>query len=138
MPDKPFDPTKPVQTRDGHPARIICTDREGPQNNLKNNLNWPIIALVRKRSGCEMAVSYDASGRIGGSQVREHRFDLVNVPERVSRFMYLYPPEVALSGKRVTIQRRKEEVLPSGTALGIVEIQYEDGVPVNAIIHRPN
>lgn len=34
---KAFDPTKPVQTRDGRKARIICTDAKGV---------LPIIALV--------------------------------------------------------------------------------------------
>lgn len=70
-----FDPTKPVQTRDGRPARIICTDRE---------YDLPIIALTKNSEGYDMIIQCHTDG----FQLRNKepdRNDLVNVP----RTMYL-------------------------------------------------
>ena len=39
-----FDPTKPVQTRDGREARIICTD-------VERKGDWPIVALIKTSDG---------------------------------------------------------------------------------------
>jgi len=39
---KQFDPSKPVQTRDGLPARIICTDAK---------CDFPIIGLITIMNG---------------------------------------------------------------------------------------
>lgn len=72
MSDKPFDPMKPVQTRDGRQARVIYHDAVG---------DYPIIALLRGFDGPEEPESYTSSGRchkVGGPTLR----DLVNVPEK--------------------------------------------------------
>lgn len=67
-----FDPTKPVQTRNGRAARIICTDVKG---------EWPIIALVTDGQR-ETVLSYKKSGSAYDDK-REDRSDLVNAPECV-------------------------------------------------------
>jgi hypothetical protein len=66
-----FDPTKPVQTRDGRKARIICTD--------VNNPDFPIVAVLTRRGpGTEGVVSYTAKGHY---RKREpHPSDLINTP----------------------------------------------------------
>jgi hypothetical protein len=66
-----FDPTKPVQTRDGHKARIICTDA-----NLKALPDLPVIAAVSTEEG-EVLYYRKADG--AHSSLRQH--DLVNIPE---------------------------------------------------------
>ena len=38
MVNERLDLTKPVQTKDGRPVRILCTDREGT--------DWPVVGLV--------------------------------------------------------------------------------------------
>lgn len=43
-----------VVTRDGHKARIICSDKEG---------YYPIVALVKKSCGVENVYSYNKEGR---------------------------------------------------------------------------
>ena len=68
---KPFDPTKPVQTRSGKKARIICTDRRGHNER-------PIIALV-DHGGNETVLSYYPDGTLEGDDN-----DLVNIPETVT------------------------------------------------------
>lgn len=78
---KPFDPTKPVQTRSGHKARIICTDRASK--------NRPIVALVTNSSGYEVMEAYTAEGRslaLGGNALR----DLVNVPLQYEGWVNLF------------------------------------------------
>lgn len=78
---KPFDPTKPVQTRDGRPARIICCDRKHHNNH--------IVALVSGRDGAEQVYKYPASGLIYEVYTgRQHNDDLINVPTKVVRVSF--------------------------------------------------
>ena len=76
---KPFDPTKPVRTRDGRPARIICTDRRGP---------FPIVALLKSYGGEEVR-SYDQNGQFAdrGPGVAN---DLLNIPEKIEGYVNVY------------------------------------------------
>lgn len=64
-----LDLTRPVQTRDGRPARIISTD-------LKSD--WPLVAAVTYADGRENLFTYRMDGKIdvGAS----FNFDLVNKP----------------------------------------------------------
>lgn len=76
-----FDPTKPVRTRDGKPARIICTDYL-PEDGDK----W-IIALVED-DGPERIIIYEENGMFVGP--KEHGHDLINIPERKECWGVLY------------------------------------------------
>lgn len=69
-----FDPTKPVQTRDGRAARIICTDRKVD--------GYPILALVTQGNGSEDVLSYRTDGGFFGSK-GSHPVDLINIPQKV-------------------------------------------------------
>ena len=76
-----FDPTKPVQTRGGYPARIICTDRKN---------DWPIIALVTDQNGREAMYSYNSDGTTGS-----FKLDLINKTQTGWINIYpdgIYPP----------------------------------------------
>lgn len=64
-----FDPTKPVQTRDGRKARIICTDRKG---------ELPIVALIGDDEARLMF--YTSMGLFFENDVS--RNDLINIPEK--------------------------------------------------------
>lgn len=76
-----FDPTKPVQTRAGHPARIVVTDAD--------HATYPIVALVRSDDGqYELAAMYTAEGLHVDGFKTPH--DLVNVPETTIRYMNLF------------------------------------------------
>jgi hypothetical protein len=50
-----LDITKPVQTRIGKPARIICTDR-------KSKNGYPLVALVDEGNGIERVYTYKTDG----------------------------------------------------------------------------
>jgi hypothetical protein len=67
-----FDPTKPVQTRDGRSARIICTDRVG---------GAPIVALVKIGLNEEANYGYRSDG-VRYSKNGDRSDDLVNIPQR--------------------------------------------------------
>lgn len=74
---KKFDPTKPVQTREGRPARIICTDVKYSK--------FPIMALV-DYGNCEMVHRYTTTGDYWADRT-EDPDDLVNIPPKeVSQF----------------------------------------------------
>lgn len=74
---KPFDleqakAGKPVCTRDGHKARIICFDAKGDP--------CPIIALVEE-NGIESAYHYDKNGQ---NAYNKSKLDLMMLPEKKS------------------------------------------------------
>jgi hypothetical protein len=74
-----FDPNKPVQTRDGKPARIVCTDGKNPSR--------PLVALITYTGlagnvTVESAGFYNRNGRV--CENIENDDDLVNIPEEVT------------------------------------------------------
>lgn len=80
VPETPaFDPTKPVQTRDGYPARIIATDAA--------RYDGKTIVALKKVGSNEQAIFRFADGR--QSRSRETCQDLINVPETKTVFVSL-------------------------------------------------
>jgi hypothetical protein len=75
--NKPFDPTKPVQTRNGQKARIICTDRV--------SLTHPIIALV----GEACCLIYTVSGTYYSDGTPSLN-DLINIPTKREGWVNVY------------------------------------------------
>lgn len=78
---KPFDleaakKGKPVCTRDGREARIICFDRMGV---------YPVVALVQK-GGIEMCHFYTTDGKC----VEESNYDLMMASEKKEGYVNLY------------------------------------------------
>ena len=83
-----FDPTKPVRTRAGLEARILCTDAPA----RAGLVGYPIIALVfHPGAGCSVenytsdcsVENYTSDGRFHKESIRGERdsgWDLVNVP----------------------------------------------------------
>lgn len=84
-----FDPEKPVQTRDGRKARILCADRSGT--------DLPIIAL-REARGIEIVETYAADGTIYGTGTKND-LDLINIPEKrvYERWVNVYPDNISWS-----------------------------------------
>jgi hypothetical protein len=82
---KPFDATKPVQTRDGRPARIICTDRKGSYGGS----NQPIIALIKQANGDEGTITYCSDGKFW-NLADSHACDLVNIPTKRKVYVVIF------------------------------------------------
>ena len=78
------DLTKPLQTRDGHSVRILCTDRVVEYGDKRT-----IVALVTAVKHQHL-VEYHPDGTYLGSPKHEHPWDLVNVQEKVEGYMHIY------------------------------------------------
>lgn len=76
-----FDITKPVQTRSGKKAKIICT-------NLKN-MGFPIAAIVENSSGYEFVNHYTKEGKLTTSNT-DCEWDIINVPVEIKRYKNVY------------------------------------------------
>jgi hypothetical protein len=70
-----FDPAKPVQTRDGRPARIVSTNMGG---------RYPILAIIDEGKEGDHASRYTMKGRFMTAP-GESELDLVNVPDPTLR-----------------------------------------------------
>lgn len=78
-----FDPNKPVRTRDGRAARIICTD-------VRNDV-YPIVALISEEEEEEEVVhTYTSTGAYRRDPNKSSAFDLVNCPTMVTKYINVY------------------------------------------------
>lgn len=116
-----FDPSKPVQCRDGSPARIICTD-------WKNDSSHEIIALVGQVP--EVVEYFHADGRQFSMDNGPH--DLVNIPQLIQRVVWL---NFHQSLNDVTLHLSLESSQAHyATARVCVQIDVEVGTGVNSPI----
>jgi len=115
-----FDPTKPVQTRDGWPAEIISRKRKGQH---------PIVALITCPERTEQAIySYTIEGRFYSYDL--NGLDLVNVPEKYVRWVNLMRWDSGLQFVTVhgSVQLAKDYLVPSGAHLiGCRCVEFEEG-----------
>ena len=118
-----FDPTKPVQTRDGRKARIICTD-------LKNPGGETIVALVYAHDNFEAPILFHSNGRYHIN--RENPRDLINAPETKSWWSNAYPegPGMPRASRELAAQEGR-----AFERVGIIELRMCDGKLVEAIQH---
>ena len=112
-----FDPTKPVQTRDGRKARALIIDL---------NNSYPIIAAITEPSGIEFTCAYFSDGR----ELRHSNSncDLINIPEKTVRFVNTYPDQGYES-----LEVAKANSTPERMAT--VELTYADGKLIDVIVH---
>lgn len=113
-----------VVTRDGHPARIICTDRKGS--------NQPILALVQVRADpIEVALTFGTDGTydIG----RESCYDLFFAPEKHERWAIIYKRPLAGSFEiwpGIYADREKAERIREvnlvGAKCSVIKIEWEE------------
>lgn len=97
-----LDLTKPVQTRDGYPVRILCTDRKS---------NRPLVGLVTEDS-CEVVCSWPTSGRFYSDEY--HPLDLINVPPKpVKYYTHVYGHPDTRPGDHLTHTTTCKEPPPS-------------------------
>ena len=100
---------KPVCTRDGRKARIICFDKAG---------SYPIVALVKKNEREENTCFYTEAGK---SHVGMEELDLMMLPEKKEGWMNIY---------KFSLYNTEEEALKSvsapSTYIRTIKIEYED------------
>jgi hypothetical protein len=110
-----LDITKPVQTRDGRSVRILCTDKKG---------EFPIVALVTDENDKEFIGSYSSGGRYFNQGCSDN--DLVNVPERVERWLNIYPPSIKDAMPSFCSTKELADNHAGPHRIGILHIIYED------------
>ncbi len=126
MPD--FDPKKPVQTRDGRPARIICTDRD--------HIDGPIVALIKNNipnhphEGEEIVVSYHANGMYH-SLAGDLSSDLINIPEKRSQWQTVTLNNGWLFDRFPTKNLAIAAQTQAMIVIGHLRFDYEDDVLIN-------
>lgn len=119
---KEFDPTKPVQTRSGRPARIVST--KGPKA-------YPLIVVITRFDGSESVVyrtikglTYDAGMPLAN--------DLVNVPNK--KTLYALLTYSGYLGKEGSIALASLRVKPPIIDSPYLQLDYEDDVLVNVTV----
>lgn len=110
---KKFDPTKPVQTRDGKPARILASDLRNPA--------YPIVAAIYQLDQ-EVAFTYAKNGRYLDSVVKDE-MDLINIPEKHVRWLNVYPTGLG----RLYLSREEADRFSSPNRIACIRIEYEEG-----------
>jgi hypothetical protein len=114
---KPFDPTKPVQTRDGRKARVLCTDR-------KTEDGYNIIASVVCAEDVEHAYYYRLDGTMS---IGKSPNDLVNVPVKHKRWVNIYPNNKLGASMNAYEDRDAADDLANPSRIACIEIEFEEG-----------
>lgn len=111
-----IDWTKPVQTRDGRKARVICTDMRGGVGQLT------VVVLIEHQDG-EYVVTTRANGWFwaGGMAC-----EIVNVPERTELWTNMYENGTA----RCYLSRSIADRVAGDDRIGVIRITLEDGKPI--------
>ena len=108
-----FDPTKPVQTRDGRKARIICRD-------LLNS-NQPIVAAITDGDK-EFTTHHCEDGRFLTAPT-DSRHDLISVPEKRKVWV-----NINSSGSTYSYQcREAADEMADSRRIACKEIEYYEG-----------
>lgn len=117
---KKLDLTKPVQTKSGLPARIICTDKKDDE--------FPVVALV-SMSDMEALLKFN---RFGAAELGSDGsgFDLVNVPEKKGAWFNIYNTENVIIPKTADAfgYKTREDADAHGNAhrVACVYVEWEE------------
>ena len=96
--ERPFNPNKPVQLRNGQPCRILCT-----------NLKGRITPLVVAYGNPEKVVNRYPDGRM--HRIGDSDADVVNIPEKRSKFRAVYekhPSAMRFDSKQECLELAKK------------------------------
>lgn len=114
-----FDPTKPVQTRDGQPVRILS---------INGSKDYPIVGLIGNDSQPKAwaANGMNCKYKIDGIQVLS-AIDLVNVPKKLKGFINIYDCNNKLfTGDVYSTKEEADEAMKTTTKrVACVEFEYE-------------
>lgn len=120
--------TKPVRTRDGRAARVLCTDA---------NRDYPVIALIDEGKG-ERLEQYCADGSFLANRDGPTESDLVNARERVTYFVNWYAPAISTAAVCLSRADADEHEMPQRQPrrTAVLSIITEDGVPIAVEVER--
>ena len=133
-----FDPTKPVQTRDGRKVRILCTDARLSYCHNEGITMSPIVALIEDESehGAKDSVYfYTKEGSFYGTNNPEP-IDLVNIPERVVKYKLIHDSGY-VGATYSSIIQAKDSQSNYAEIKSILKLTYEDGKVVETYLISP-
>lgn len=119
---------KPVCTRDGRKARIICFDRKISINGV----SYPIITLVEDTTKEEIIYGYNEKGRLLIERDMPYKDDLMMLPEKKEGYVNIYTnPRVGDRYSSNTIFPSKEEAIQGitkslGNYINTTKIEWEE------------
>lgn len=124
MTNTKFDPTKPVQTRDGRKARIVCVDVK-----TSSRFPYPILALITNPSGEESTAYFTDEGCASKRFDAEERLDsrdLINIPVKHKRVFWVnfYEDSLYIHSDAGAARRFSS---PTLLATKRIEIEFEEG-----------
>lgn len=108
-----FDPNKPVMTRDGRKARIICTNKKGAH---------PIVALIGDVEG---VMCFTEDGKRA-----EDSYSLVNIPVKKEMFYPVSETGCRYGSGALTFEDAKSyarNMLNPESFVGFAKYTFEDG-----------
>lgn len=113
---KPFDleaakAGKPVCTRDGRKARIICFDRKL----LFKGISYPIIALVEDTAKEETVYGYNEKGKVMIEDDTPYKDDLMMSPEKKEGWIIIH--------KEAIYDKETAEKIARETTANVIRIQ---------------
>ena len=118
---------KPVCTRDGRKARIICFDRRL----FYKNVSYPILALVECSDGEDDVCGYNEKGKVLIEDGAEYKDDLMMLPEKKEGYVNIV--KEAYSDDKVVLGHifgSYEDAVRSGKVneryIATVKIQWEE------------
>ena len=115
-------PTRPIVTRDGRAARVLCTDRISD--------TWPVVALVRDEEGEEVRTFHE-NGECYLIDESPDPCDLFFAPERHEAWINMYE----FNGKRCVsakLYNSREDAMKDllnmkcSTAVAPIKIEWEE------------
>ena len=109
-------PSRKVVTRDGHPVRIICTDKENA---------YPVIALV-KILYCEITIECTANGKY--EQNNETKWDIFFAPEKHEGWINIYRDTILSGAYYKYIYPSEEDAKENACsgAIATIKIEWEE------------
>jgi hypothetical protein len=111
-----FDPKKPVQTREGNAARILCTDR-------KTTTNYTTVVLITGEDGVERATNRYPDGKIDRNH--DSPYDLINPPVVTTQYISIYHAQAMSKNHNSLADALKDRMQ---TSKGTIKLTLLDGV----------
>lgn len=131
---KPFDPSKPVQLRDGRKAVILGEMPNHFTSYGRVLVGYGDAPTSLLKPGCSVLYMWDPeTGKITGSRY-DYLTDLVNVVERTSKWSNVYRGYYL--GDREYSDRDSAIRNSLKGCLGQLEWVIEDGVTVDIVFHK--
>lgn len=105
---------KPVCTRNGRPARIICFDAKCE--------HYPIVVLVEEENGKESLCNYSLDGRYNYTPQEENSYDLFMKSEKHKGWGWLSKSAQVYSTEKEALSHRPE----FGHKVFLAKVEWEE------------